>query len=117
MIAVVLSLLVLAALMLAGPVDRYLDGRARVELLQRQHSALEAEIGRLEGRQADLQDPARIELLAREELGLIRPGERPYVVVTPEPERPQVVPAPEETVEELPWYQQLWKSVAGLLSD
>lgn len=114
-IAVVLSLLVLAGLMLAGPVDRFLDGRARVELLQRQHDALSAEVDRLEARRDDLQDLGEIELLAREELGLVRPGERPYVVVTPEAERPQVVPTTEVPEGDATWYRRLWDSVLGLL--
>lgn len=115
--AVLLALLVLAGLMLTGPVDRFLDGRARVELLERQQRALDGENARLETHRRDLEDPARIELLAREELGLIKPGERPYVVVTPEPERPVVVPQAGEEVDDLPWYRRMWDAVAGLVAD
>lgn len=40
---------------------------------------LEAEKQRLETEKADLQKPEKIEKVARDELGLVKPGEVPYV--------------------------------------
>jgi cell division protein FtsB len=51
--------------------------RAEVAALQRQVQALEAENDRLTQAIAELRDdPGVLERLAREELGLVRPGER-----------------------------------------
>lgn len=57
----------------------------RLEVLERETKVLEAESARLES-------DAEIERVAREQYGLIRPGETPYVLV-PEPDR-AATPAP-----------------------
>lgn len=111
----ILAFVVLAAvagLMLAGPVSRHLDSRDRVEGLEQRRDALHAEIDRLEGRVDDLEDPGHIELLAREQLGLVRPGEVPYVVVVPEQDRPQLTPAAPPQPEPRPWYRRLLDAVS-----
>lgn len=100
-----------AALMLAGPVGRHLDSRDRIEGLEQRRDALQTEIERLEGRAADLEDPDHVELLAREQLGLVQPGEVPYVVVAPEQDRPQVSPGPPPEPEPRPWYRRLLDTV------
>lgn len=102
-------------LMLSGPVQHFLDGRERLDLLESKKAMLSAEISRLEERGADLRDRDQVELLARRELGLVKPGEMPYVVVTPEPERPLVAPAAEPEPEPAPWYRRLWREVAELV--
>lgn len=108
---VVVVLLGLGALMMSAPLHHYLQGQERVELLETKKAALQQEIERLEGRRADLNDPNQIELIAREQLGLVAPGEIPYVVVTPEPDRPQVAPADDVQVPDLPWYRRVWDAV------
>lgn len=108
------GLLVLAALMLAPPFQSYLDGRDRVETLERQLSALETENRSLEERRADLQDPDNIEVLAREQFGLVQPGDVPYVVVPPENTRPQIGPAPIAEAAERPWYRRAWEGITGV---
>jgi cell division protein FtsB len=111
----VAAVVVLSVLMLAGPVGAYLDGRDRVDVLEHQRDALEAEIERLEARVDDLHDHATIELLAREQLGLVMPGEVPYVVVVPEPERPRVAPGRDVPSEPDPWYRRLIDFVTGIV--
>lgn len=113
-IAALVVILVLSVLMLAEPVNRHLEGRERIALLEQQRDALEVEIERLEARAADLDEPEQIELIAREQLGLVREGEVPYVVVLPETERPEIVPAERTTVPERPWYRRALDRIADL---
>lgn len=88
-------------LLLATPFEDYLAERQRVAMLEQQAMALEAENLRLERRVEDLDDPVTIELLARAQQGLVRPGEVPYVLIAPEVDVPRIVPAPGTlTVEE-----------------
>jgi cell division protein FtsB len=48
--------------------------QARLEVLRQQTAALERDTARLRG-------DAEVERIAREEYGLVRPGETPYVIV------------------------------------
>jgi cell division protein FtsB len=91
---------VLAALALVGflfafayPTRTYLDQREqirraeeRLTVLQRQTAALERDTLRLQG-------DAEVERIAREQYGLVRPGETPYVIVPPETTSPLSAPA------------------------
>jgi cell division protein FtsB len=103
-------LVVLLGVMLLGPFKSLTAASDRVAELERRRAELSAEVAALEQRRADLDRPEEIELLARSELGLVEPGEVPFVVVTPEPPPPSA-PAP---VEDRPWYEQLWDGVTGL---
>lgn len=110
------GVLALAVVMLSGPFQSYVDGRARVESLQAKVAALDAENGSLRQRQADLEDPTNIELLAREQQGMIRPGEVPYAIVPPEVERPLITaPAPEAEAD-VPWHRRVWEAVTTVFS-
>lgn len=101
---VVLGLAVVAALAfgagtLAEPLANRREAQARVELLEEQRAALAAENGRLGQRVEDLEDPLTIELLAREQQGLVRPGEVPYVLLPPESDRPLIAEPPLEVAD------------------
>lgn len=113
-LVVLAGVTVLALLMLAAPVARYLEGRARLELLETKHRALQGEIARLEARGRDLREPGQVELLAREQLGLVRPGEVLYVVTTPEDERLQVAPVSDRPPT-APWYRRVWEAVGDVV--
>lgn len=89
-----LGALVLGALMLAPPFEDYLAARQRVALLEQQAFALEVENQRLERRIEDLDDPVTIELLARQQQGLVRPGDVPYVLTPPDVDAPRIVDVP-----------------------
>src|SRR5690606_9129060 len=78
LLVVLLVAIVLGVVMLSGPFERYADGRARVEATRSTADALDEEIQRLEARVDQLEDPANLELLAREQQGMIRPGEVAY---------------------------------------
>jgi len=95
---VLIAVIVLGVLLVVPPFENYVSARQRVALLEQQASALDAENQRLERRLSDLDDPTTIELLAREQQGLIRPGEVPYVLIPPDSERPRIVEAPQEIV-------------------
>jgi cell division protein FtsB len=53
---------------------QHLETAARVEALKRENQRLREEVRRL------LDDPGTIESIAREELGLIRPGEMLFII-------------------------------------
>ena len=94
--------LVFGTVLLAAPFENYVTARQRVALLAQQASALDAETQRLEQRLEDLDDPTVIELLAREQQGLVWPGDIPYVLVPPESERPRIVDVPPVIAEQEP---------------
>ena len=108
------GLLAVSALVLAGPTQSYLDGRARVDALTVKAEALDGANAELEQRAADLQDPANIELLARETQGFIAPGEVPYSLVPPEVDRPRITaPKDAPAVDAEVWYERAWGTVRG----
>jgi len=90
-----LGAVVLGAALLAPPFENYVDVRRRVAVLEQQAIALETENQRLERRIEDLDDPTTIELLAREQQGLVRPGEVPYVLLAPDVDAPRIRDVPE----------------------
>lgn len=111
-----IGVLALAVVMLSGPFQSYMDGRARVEALQAKVEALDAENTSLEQRRADLRDPDNVELLAREQQGMIRPGEVPYSIVPPEVERPLITTPPQASQPDVPWQRRLWEAVTTVFS-
>jgi cell division protein FtsB len=90
----------LGVVLLAPPFEKYVMARQRVSLLEQQALALDTENQRLERRLADLDDPVTIELLARSQQGLVRPGEVPYVLIAPEVDAPRILDAPQQVVAE-----------------
>ena len=92
-IALVVALL-FGATTIAEPFANRREADARVALLEEQRAALAAENARLEQRAEDLEDPLTIELLAREQQGLVRPGDVPYILIPPEAERPLIAEPP-----------------------
>jgi cell division protein FtsB len=116
MVVALLVVIALGATMLAGPTQRYLDSSARVDDLQAKATALEAENEQLRQRKQDLTDDEYVELLAREQQGLVRPGEVPYTLVPPEVERPRISSPRDVTeVADPAWYERAWTTVLGWL--
>lgn len=116
-IFVFLGVVAALAAMAVGPLQSYTAAADRVDGLTDTRDALSEEVDRLEERRERLHDPEEIELMARSELGMVRPGEVPFVVVTPEPELDQVHPdsADEASDEEGPWYRRLGRWLGDLL--
>jgi len=80
--AAVLLLLVLLVLLFAvAPLRALLSERAKLAGLERQASELQRENEVLQDRVHQLQDPAYLERLARECLGMVAPGETAFVTV------------------------------------
>ena len=75
---VVLAILILLSLV---PTRRYLAQRSRIAELEREATRLEQQNDALRADILKLRDPAEIERLARECLGMVRPGE--VALVTP----------------------------------
>ena len=109
-----LVLLVLGVTVMSAPLRSYLDQRGRVDALEQQLEGLQAANGALEQRRDDLNDPDHQELIAREQLNYINPGEVPYVVVPPQRDpseisAPPATPAPDER----PFYRKVWDALTG----
>jgi cell division protein FtsB len=90
--------LVVGALALTGvaPARQALRQHQQVDELQSRVDALKQRNGELTGRLNRLSDVAYMEKLAREQLGVVRPGETSYVVVpAPAPAAPVAATEPE----------------------
>jgi cell division protein FtsB len=72
---------VLAAIFAVAPARAYLDQRAEQRRLTEQVQELQVQNAALEQRLARLHDPAELERLARECLGLVDPGEIAFVPI------------------------------------
>jgi cell division protein FtsB len=108
-----LAVLAVGVVMLSGPTQNYLDGRQRIALLEQKQAALVAENAALEERAAELVSPRQVELLAREQLGMVPPGEVPYALVPPEVERPRIAPPRElgGVTDDAPWWVRAWTTL------
>lgn len=83
-------LVVLLGVMASGPYADYSAAQERVDALEQQQTSLDEAVTALEAEAERLQDPAALEEQARSQLGLVRPGEIPYIVVNP----PTTAPVP-----------------------
>ncbi|QBI21117.1 hypothetical protein ER308_17095 [Egibacter rhizosphaerae] len=109
------GLVVAIAVVAIGPVQVFSEAAQRVDELEAERDELREEADELEERERRLKDPDELELLARGELGLVRPGEDPVVVV-PDPdvrddardEAEDAEPAGEsdEDEEDAPWWRR-----------
>ena len=79
--SILLIAVFLAAVFAVAPMRAYLGQRAELHSLQQQTEVLQQQNTELERRIADLNDPATLERLARECLGMVRPGEIAFVPI------------------------------------
>lgn len=114
---------VLAVLLLGGlaltvsgilPFREMVAQQRQIERSQDQLAALESENSTLTEDIAMLGTDAEIERIAREQYGLVRPGEIAYVVVTPD-EALLATPPQDPAVrsDQRPWWRRAWDFVAG----
>jgi cell division protein FtsB len=80
--AVLAALLTVVSLFAVAPARAYLEQRARIAELERRAAILARANARLEAEIQRLRDPSEIERLARECLGMVRPGEIAFLPVT-----------------------------------
>jgi len=114
---------VLAVVLLGGlaltvsgilPFRQLISQQHQIERSQEQLTALTDENDALEEDITMLRTDAEIERLAREQYGLVRPGEVAYVVVTPE--EPPEIEAPSDPVvrsDQRPWWERVWDFITG----
>lgn len=110
--AAILALVVCAlALTVAVPLHNFVAQRQELAAVSEQQRALEADVARLAADRARLSDPAEVEAQARTRLGMVDPGETPYIVQFPAPPAPEVDDGQAEPG--VPWFRTLWDDVSG----
>jgi len=115
---VAIAVLVAAVVTAAGifPFRQLIAERRSVTQAQDTLLALRAENERLAGEVAVLETDQEVERLAREQFGLVRPGEAAFVVVAPAGEELAAPPEEEPTLDdpgEQPWWRDLWNFLTG----
>lgn len=75
------AIVLLLALALIFPLRQYMAQQGEMEELQRQIHRLEQEREVLEGKVDRLRDPEYLERIARECLGMVKPGEIAFIAV------------------------------------
>ena len=85
-------LLAVLSTMVVGPLQSYTAAAERVRDLEATRTDLQQRVADLQVRSTRLSDPEEIELLARQRLGLVKPGEIPYVVSDGRPDSDQIRP-------------------------
>ena len=114
----VLAVLLLGALALTVsgifPFRQLVAQQGQIDRTTEQLETLASENDRLEVEIAALQTDDEVERIARDQYGLVRPGEVGYVVVSPPQVGATVETAPvEESPDTRSWWVRLWDYVTG----
>jgi cell division protein FtsB len=106
---IVFITVLVGAFILYFPARALVSQRGHIDALEERRTALRAQNQRLSDQAERLSDPAELEVLARERLGLVRPGERAYFV------EPTEVPreAPEAETQPSLW-NRVWSWITSL---
>jgi cell division protein FtsB len=104
-IGTVVALLIAAV----SPARQLLKQNERISTEREKLAALQSENQRLEKRLERLNNSDYLEKVAREELGMVQPGEISYVVVPPAAVQEEQLPTPPP-----PWYKRLWRWITGI---
>jgi cell division protein FtsB len=114
----VIGVVVVAAVLLTNvlPIRSLMAEQRRVDQAREQLTALEEENAKLQAEADFLSSDAGVEMVARRDFGLIKPGETAYVVVDPDdkgftPEVPTTTEPP--AAQPRPWWQHIWDFVTG----
>lgn len=97
------------AFILYFPARALVSQRGHIDALEERRAALRAQNQRLSDQAKRLSDPAELEVLARERLGLVRPGERAYFV-----EPTEAPPEAPVTKTEGSLWSRIWSWVTSL---
>jgi cell division protein FtsL len=89
------------------PLRAHMAQQGRIDQLRAKQAALQAANQRLEQERARLHDPAYVDQLAKQELQLVEPGERSWLLTGTPPAGTPSAPAPEPALRR-PWYQRVW---------
>jgi len=118
-VATLLGVMLMSALY---PLRQYASQDSHVNALVRQERALETKIAALKRQQNLLLTDDEIERIAREELGMVRPGEVAFAVVGGAPAGPapkKVQAAPASIAQESggrAWHERWWDAMARALT-
>ena len=109
---VLVAILSFLAVLLGSTVAAYVGQRSDIAALREQVTAQEQDVASLEAERARWRDPAYVEQQARQRLKFVKPGERSYTVLDPEPGPGRSDPVPDvaDPDEPLPWYETVWES-------
>ena len=86
--AVLVALVAFMAVLSFVPIREYFGQRGRIEALERKAAGLQSANTNLQAKIAKLHDPADLERLAKECLGMVYPGETAFITV-PKDGKPQ----------------------------
>jgi cell division protein FtsB len=108
------------AVLLALPARTYFAQQSQINQEVAAQAAQRHRIQLLQQAVTQAQDPAQIQLQARERLGYVKPGEREYVIVNPpKPAAPPAKPGAAKPVlpvtpeaSSVPWWTKLWRPVS-----
>ena len=104
-ITMAVLVLVGAMYLFAYPARTYLDQKQAIAVQERTIAVLKAEDSKLAGESSALQSPATIARIARQEYGLLKPGQQAFMVL-PSPSAPASV-ALRQAAERSSWYTSL----------
>jgi cell division protein FtsB len=110
--AVLVGVLGFLVILLGSTVTAYVGQRGDIAALRDKVASQEQDVAKLEAERELWRDPAYVEQQARQRLKFVKPGERSYTVLDPEPDAGNRDPlaAIADTDESLPWYQGVWES-------
>jgi cell division protein FtsB len=103
--------LIIGVFVLFFPMRQLLAQRDRISSLEGRLLQLRSENELLSEDVERLSNPKELEVLARERLGLVKPGERAYFV---EPTKPKPTAAPKDAPQ-ASWWDRSWDRFASLL--
>jgi cell division protein FtsB len=95
------------------PARQLVAQRNDLDGLESRLAQLDAQNRRLDDQIARLQDPSQVEVLARERLGLVKPGEHAYMFVSPDAS-PAAPPVPALSPHK-PFWLRVWSAIAGFV--
>jgi cell division protein FtsL len=109
----VILVVLLGALLFSSvyPMRRYFAVRAQIASLRKQEHVLDAHATQLAQQKARLKTDDEVEKIARQDLGMVRPGEVPFVIANPSlPAAQQLTPqaAPPVARDDPSAFSRLW---------
>ncbi len=105
----------LSLVIVSGPIQTWLTQRDLVDQREGVLEVLEEENAALAARVRDLHDPDTIEAEAREQQGMVRPGQVPYVIVPPTADSERIAPdLTDVETDQRGWFTRVWEAVSGL---
>lgn len=105
----------LSLVIVSGPIQTWMGQRDLVDQREGVLAVLDEENAALNDRVRDLHDPDTIEAEAREQQGMVRPGQVPYVIVPPDAGSERIAPdLTDVPTDERGWFARAWEAVTNL---